>query len=104
MIEPTSNIINNQHKLVLGLDLGTTSIGWALIDEQNFRIINAGVRIFPEPLEPKTKAPLNQKRREARSSRRQRRRRKYRYQKLKSILTENKLLPIDEETSFKILH
>jgi CRISPR-associated endonuclease Csn1 len=38
-------------KNVLGLDLGTNSIGWALVeqstDERNGRIINAGSRILP---------------------------------------------------------
>ena len=35
---------------VLGLDLGTNSIGWALIDIDKKDIMNTGVRIFPEGL------------------------------------------------------
>lgn len=33
---------------VLGLDLGTNSIGWALIDEEKNQILGMGSRIFPE--------------------------------------------------------
>jgi CRISPR-associated endonuclease Csn1 len=32
----------------LGLDIGSASIGWALVDEEGKQIINAGVRVFPE--------------------------------------------------------
>ena len=34
-------------KNILGLDLGTNSIGWALIDGENHKIIKAGSRIIP---------------------------------------------------------
>lgn len=34
-------------KNILGLDLGTNSIGWALIDDENKKIIRAGSRIIP---------------------------------------------------------
>lgn len=33
---------------VLGLDLGTNSIGWALVDDVNEKILGIGSRIFPE--------------------------------------------------------
>ncbi|MBK7088345.1 MAG: hypothetical protein IPH56_05270 [Chitinophagaceae bacterium] len=32
---------------VLGLDLGTNSIGWAIIDTDNNQIESCGTRIFP---------------------------------------------------------
>ena len=32
---------------ILGLDLGTNSIGWALIDSKEQKIIKAGSRIIP---------------------------------------------------------
>lgn len=35
---------------VLGLDLGTNSIGWAIADTGNNKIIDCGVKIFPEAL------------------------------------------------------
>ncbi len=33
---------------ILGLDLGTNSIGWAVVDEDQEKILNTGVRIYPE--------------------------------------------------------
>ena len=33
---------------VLGLDIGTNSIGWGIVDEQNHKIENCDVYIFPE--------------------------------------------------------
>ena len=32
---------------ILGLDLGTNSIGWALIDDKQNKILGVGSRIFP---------------------------------------------------------
>jgi CRISPR-associated endonuclease Csn1 len=31
---------------ILGLDLGTNSIGWAVVDKDNHKILDAGVRMF----------------------------------------------------------
>src|SRR5579872_3156806 len=33
---------------VLGLDLGTNSVGWAIVDAENERILGAGAYVFPE--------------------------------------------------------
>lgn len=33
---------------ILGLDLGTNSIGWALIDDSRKEIMGMGSRVFPE--------------------------------------------------------
>lgn len=33
----------------LGLDIGTTSVGWAVINEDRNRIEDLGVRIFERP-------------------------------------------------------
>jgi len=33
---------------ILGLDLGTNSIGWAVVDDEQNKILGSGVRIFPE--------------------------------------------------------
>ena len=33
---------------VLGLDIGITSVGWGIIDIDENRIIDAGVRLFEE--------------------------------------------------------
>ncbi len=81
---------------VFGLDIGTTSIGFAVIDHDpdraNGRILRMGVRIFPEARDPKG-APLNQERRAARMRRRQLRRRRARRRDLADLLKQAGLLP-----------
>ena len=32
---------------ILGLDLGTNSIGWAIVDSETNKLIDCGARIFP---------------------------------------------------------
>jgi CRISPR-associated endonuclease Csn1 len=64
---------------ILGLDLGTNSIGWAVVDASNNKILGTGVRIFPEGVVDKgTKQEIskNATRRVARQTRRQYFRRK----------------------------
>ncbi|MDH5670351.1 MAG: hypothetical protein OEY86_20310, partial [Nitrospira sp.] len=81
---------------ILGLDLGTSSIGWALIggDPLPKEIIDMGVRIFPEGVDrTKGEKSLNQDRRDARSLRRQGYRRARRKQKLLHALQDARLLP-----------
>ena len=55
--------------LVFGFDIGTTSIGFAVIDHDpgqgTGKIHRLGVRIFPEARDPKALVPLNQGRRAA---------------------------------------
>ena len=69
---------NKNLKYRLALDLGSTSLGWALIklnDGEKLEptaIIKAGVRIFNSGRDPKTEASLAVTRREARSMRRRR--------------------------------
>ena len=60
--------------LTLGLDVGCTSIGWALIDEEAERIVAVGVRVFPEGVDRDQQGgekSKSQSRRDARSMRRQ---------------------------------
>ena len=57
-------------KYRLGLDMGATSIGWAIFDIEKNSIIKTGVRIFDDGREDKSKASLCVKRREARGARR----------------------------------
>ncbi|MBF0176774.1 MAG: type II CRISPR RNA-guided endonuclease Cas9 [Magnetococcales bacterium] len=82
---------------ILGLDLGTTSLGWAVIDQdaggEAGRVVAMGVRIFPEGLEEKTHLPRNQTRRLERMARRQRQRRRNRRKNLGKALTKLGLLP-----------
>lgn len=84
----------------LGLDLGTNSIGWALIDfddnQQPQQLIACGSRIFQEAVEAKTGTPKNHARRSARAARKLVARRKQRRTKLLNLLVRHGLLPQDE--------
>src|SRR5690554_2660447 len=68
-------------KLVLGLDIGITSVGWGIIDLEENKVVDSGVRLFFE-----RDAKENLKRRTKRSSRRLLRRRKQRIDDLKDLL------------------
>jgi CRISPR-associated endonuclease Csn1 len=107
--------MHHRLKTVLGLDIGVTSIGWALnqysVDEndkilrnqdgqiEDAKILAAGVRIFPATTEDKTNAPKNHQRRIARLQRRQTRRKAARRNELKRILINAGLLPAIENSS-----
>ena len=82
--------------LIFGLDIGTTSIGFAVIDHDptvgKGEIRRLGVRIFPEARDP-LGTPLNQERRQARLRRRQLRRRRNRKHLLQELLSEAGMLP-----------
>jgi len=82
--------------LIFGFDIGTTSIGSAVIryDEasSNGDILHLGVRIFPEARDPDG-TPLNQTRRMKRMMRRQLRRRRARRKALNETLVAAGLLP-----------
>lgn len=96
-------------KTVLGLDLGVTSVGWALISRQcgddglplrdedgrllDPTIKDCGVRIFPATTEDKTNEPKNRGRRTKRGQRRLVRRKAMRRNDLRGLLEANGLLP-----------
>ena len=87
-------------QLVMGLDVGTNSLGWALVrfdegEETSKQIVAAGVRIFPRGVEDKTPTPKNQKRRERRLARRVIQRRARRKQRMVRLLVEHNLLPLE---------
>ncbi len=99
--------MRNKNPYILGLDVGTNSIGWAVVDcakeEGKHQGVYAGYkplrlralnsRIFEDMLEAKTKVPKNQKRRAARGARNRRAYYKQRRKNLVKILTEKGLLP-----------
>jgi len=81
---------------VLGLDLGSNSIGWALLEEKDgklTRIIDLGSRIFTKAVEEKTPTPTNAKRRDKRLARRVLQRRARRKQRMMNYLISLGLLP-----------
>ena len=83
---------------VLGLDLGPTSIGWAIVAEQAEKILAAGVRVFPEGVDRDKQGgefSKNKNRRIARGMRRQIRRRARRKKLLRDALIEVGLWPVD---------
>ncbi|WP_452218392.1 type II CRISPR RNA-guided endonuclease Cas9 [Lacinutrix undariae] len=92
---------------ILGLDLGTNSIGWAIVDEEKnkkeYTLIDKGVRIFSEGvnIEPKTNGESSKaaQRTEYRSGRKLKYRRKLRKLALLKVLSDNNLCPTltDEE-------
>jgi len=95
--------------LIFGLDVGTTSIGFAVISHDHGsepakgRIERLGVRIFPEARDPKANTPLNQDRRAARLRRRHLRRRRQRRQDLNKVLSEAGLLPFPDSQQWSVV-
>lgn len=85
---------------ILGLDLGTNSIGWAVVDKENGEILDTGVRIFPEGVEVKTiglgdkEQSKNSTRRDKRQMRRQFYRKRLRKIKLLEVLIEQNMCPL----------
>lgn len=82
--------------LTLGLDLGSASLGWALIDESNSRLVATGVRVFPEGVDRDKsggEVPKMAQRRVARAMRRQIARRARRKRRLRALLVSAALLP-----------
>lgn len=91
--------------VTLGLDLGPNSVGWALVDSDANRIIDLGVRIFPEGVDnfdTKKEKPRNEDRRIARTMRRQTRRRARRKRRVKQTLIDLGLFPTDPAEQQKL--
>ena len=84
---------------ILGLDLGTNSIGWALIDDVHGKILGVGSRIFPMGVEnlgegEGREMSKNAGRTGARGVRRQFFRRRLRKKILLKSLSENNMCPM----------
>lgn len=91
-------------KNILGLDLGTNSIGWALIDKDGQKILGMGSRIIPmgtdkQDYEKGVGITKNADRRTKRNIRKMNKRYKLRRNKLLYILHELGMLP--EQFQFK---
>ncbi|HRO01625.1 MAG TPA: hypothetical protein PLX43_09030, partial [Nitrobacter sp.] len=90
--------------ITLGVDLGTHSLGWCLIDTAGEplasgegSIVAIGARIFGDGREPKSGASLAVDRRAARAMRRRRDRYLSRRAALLRALTDYGLMPADED-------
>ena len=82
---------------ILGLDLGTNSIGWAITEQQddNYTLLDKGVDIFQEGVarEKGEEKPMVQTRTDARALRRHYYRRRLRKIELLKVLVANNLCP-----------
>lgn len=83
----------------LGLDIGTNSIGWGIVDEHEQKIQNCGVYIFPEGVkkEKGTESPKAAERTSFRSARRLKFRRKLRKYETLKVLIQNEMCPLPLE-------
>lgn len=87
--------MKDSFKYALGLDIGTTSIGWSVVNLDKNRIEDLGVRIFEKPENPKNGKSLAEPRRAARSARRRLKRRRQRLNYLKDFFVKQDLLSSD---------
>lgn len=91
----------------LGLDIGSHSIGWAIINiGKKPSILDVGVRVFPEGVDRDTKGlekSKNATRREARGARRVHQRRNLRRNQLVKALQSTGLLPKDKKKLKELL-
>ncbi len=92
------------NKKILGLDLGTNSIGWALVNKENQKILGMGSRIIPmgtdkQDYEKGVGITKNADRRIKRTIRKMNKRYKLRRNKLLFVLHELGMLP--EQFQFK---
>ena len=91
----TQNSSYPPKKYSLGLDIGTSSIGWAVLDLDKERIHDLGVRIFERPEDPQNGDSLAKPRRDARSARRRLKRRRQRLNHLKRFFVSQNILTKD---------
>lgn len=86
---------------ILGLDLGTNSIGWAIVDKEGneFSLVNKGVRIFSEGVksEKGVESSRAAERTGFRSARKIKFRRKLRKYETLKVLSKNNMCPLSVE-------
>lgn len=87
----------SQSPYILGLDIGTNSIGWAVVSctdtNSPTSLVALNSRIFEEMVDKEKKVPKNQKRRSARGERNRRKYYKKRRRELANLLIKEGLLP-----------
>lgn len=96
MYHITGKGYNDVMKYSLGLDIGTSSVGWAVLDLEKERIHDLGVRIFERPEDPQNGDSLAKPRRDARSARRRLKRRRQRLNNLKKFFVDQNILTKDQ--------
>lgn len=86
---------------ILGLDLGTNSIGWAVVDDEKNKILGLGSRIFPMGVDNlgdgDNEISKNASRTGARGTRRQFFRRRLRKKILLKALSEQNMCPLTQK-------
>lgn len=84
----------------IGLDCGTTSVGWSVVqldsNEEPFRIIKLGSRIFTAAENPSDGSSLAAPRREKRSLRRRLRRHRHRNERIRELIKSSGILSEDD--------
>lgn len=75
----------------LGLNIGITTVGWGIVESENNKIINSGIRLFSEA-DPEN----NQNRRAARSRRRIIRRRTHRLNRVRHLLFQSNFIESED--------
>ncbi len=95
---------NIQENLILGIDLGIGSCGWAVIDETaaDGRIVALGVRTFDVPETDKERTPTNQLRRQHRGLRTVLRRRRQRMNETRHLFEQAGLIADDRKGALKV--
>ena len=88
--------MNKDINYALGLDIGITSVGWAVINLDLNRIEDLGVRIFNAAENPKDGSSLALPRRLARGRRRLLRRKAYRVERVRKLIVKNNILTKEE--------
>lgn len=88
--------MNKDINYALGLDIGITSVGWAVINLDLNRIEDLGVRIFNAAENPKDGSSLALPRRLARGRRRLLRRKAYRVERVRKLILKNNILTKEE--------
>ncbi len=95
-----------EQEYVIGLDLGSASVGWSLVQFENgdpVRILGMGVRRFDAGVDGDIESGRDEsratQRRDKRGPRRQTWRRQWRMRKVFRLLRENGLLPQGDDDS-----
>ncbi|MGN1139116.1 MAG: type II CRISPR RNA-guided endonuclease Cas9 [Ruminococcus sp.] len=87
-------------KYSIGLDIGITSIGYAVMlldsNDQPCRIMKMGSRIFEAAENPKDGSSLAAPRREKRGMRRRLRRKRFRKERIKNLIAQSGIMSVEE--------